>query len=196
VILGFVSRLRSRELFTLTVLVLALGVALGSAMFFGVSMALGAFLAGMVVGQSEFSSRAASEALPMRDAFAVLEMKEETVKRVEGEGWHVVHGDASRRDVLERAGMRTATGLVYAASGSPESVIRMAKEMNPKLLVLARTTYLADIAAMKGAGANAVVAAEGEVALAMVERMLERLGATADQLDRARDRVRRELTPG
>ena len=71
-LLEYVARTRSRELFTLTVLVLALGIAVGSAMVFGVSMALGAFLAGMVVGRSEFSSRAASEALPMRDAFAVL----------------------------------------------------------------------------------------------------------------------------
>lgn len=63
---------RSRELFTLTVLVLTLGIAVGAAEVFGVSMALGAFLAGMIVGRSEFSSRAASEALPMRDAFAVI----------------------------------------------------------------------------------------------------------------------------
>ena len=62
----------SRELFTLTVLVVALGIAVGSAELFGVSMALGAFLAGMVVGRSDFSLRAAAEALPMRDAFAVL----------------------------------------------------------------------------------------------------------------------------
>ncbi|HEV3005829.1 MAG TPA: cation:proton antiporter, partial [Pirellulales bacterium] len=62
----------SRELFTLSVLVVALGIAVASAKFFGVSMALGAFLAGMVVGRSEFSLRAASEALPLRDAFAVL----------------------------------------------------------------------------------------------------------------------------
>ena len=53
-------------------LVLALGIAVGSALLFGVSMALGAFLAGMVVGRSDFSQRAASDALPMRDAFAVL----------------------------------------------------------------------------------------------------------------------------
>jgi CPA2 family monovalent cation:H+ antiporter-2 len=71
-ILEGVVATRSRELFTLTVLVLALGIAVSSAMLFGVSMALGAFLAGMVVGRSEFSLRAASEALPMRDAFAVL----------------------------------------------------------------------------------------------------------------------------
>jgi CPA2 family monovalent cation:H+ antiporter-2 len=67
-----VARTRSRELFTLTVLALALAVATGSAVGFGVSMALGAFLAGMVVGQTEASHQAAADALPMRDAFAVL----------------------------------------------------------------------------------------------------------------------------
>ena len=71
-LLDHVAATRSRELFTLTVLVLALGIAVGSALVFSVSMALGAFLAGMVVGRSEYSLRAASEALPMRDAFAVL----------------------------------------------------------------------------------------------------------------------------
>jgi CPA2 family monovalent cation:H+ antiporter-2 len=67
-----VARLRSRELFTLTVLVMAIGVAAGSAKVFGASMALGAFLAGMVVGQSPVSHQAAADALPLRDAFAVL----------------------------------------------------------------------------------------------------------------------------
>jgi CPA2 family monovalent cation:H+ antiporter-2 len=71
-VLDYVANTRSRELFTLTVLVVALGIAVGSALIFSVSMALGAFLAGMVVGRSDFSLRAASEALPMRDAFAVL----------------------------------------------------------------------------------------------------------------------------
>jgi CPA2 family monovalent cation:H+ antiporter-2 len=67
-----IARTRSRELFTLAVLVLAVGIAVGSAKFFGVSMALGAFLAGLAVGRSEFATRAANDALPMRDAFAVL----------------------------------------------------------------------------------------------------------------------------
>ena len=71
-ILGTVAETGSRELFTLAVLVIPLGIAVGAASVFGVSMALGAFLAGMVVGRSEFGLRAASEALPMRDAFAVL----------------------------------------------------------------------------------------------------------------------------
>jgi CPA2 family monovalent cation:H+ antiporter-2 len=71
-VLAYVERTGSRELFTLTVLTIALGIAVGSAQLFGVSMALGAFLAGLVIGQSKFSSRAATEAVPMRDAFAVL----------------------------------------------------------------------------------------------------------------------------
>ncbi len=71
-ILVQVARLRSRELFTLTVLVFAVAVATGAAALFGVSMALGAFLAGMAVGQSPVSQQAAAEALPLRDAFAVV----------------------------------------------------------------------------------------------------------------------------
>ncbi|MBE7463221.1 MAG: cation:proton antiporter [Planctomycetes bacterium] len=67
-----IARLRSGELFTLAVLALALGIATASAVFFGASMALGAFLAGMVVSQSKVHHQAAADALPMRDAFAVL----------------------------------------------------------------------------------------------------------------------------
>jgi len=70
--LAKVSATKSRELFTLATLALAPGMALLAAKFFGVSMALGAFLAGLVVGRSQFSARAAAEALPLRDAFAVL----------------------------------------------------------------------------------------------------------------------------
>ncbi len=71
-LLRYVASTRSRELFTLSILAIALAVATGSAVIFGVSMALGAFLAGMVVGQTEVSHQAAADALPMRDAFAVL----------------------------------------------------------------------------------------------------------------------------
>src|SRR5690606_1639859 len=61
----------SRELFRLAVLAIALGVAAGSAYLFGVSLALGAFFAGMILSESELSNRAAQETLPLRDAFAV-----------------------------------------------------------------------------------------------------------------------------
>ena len=348
-ILERVSRERSRELFTLTVLVLALGLAVGAAKLFGASMALGAFLAGMVVGQSEFSTRAASEALPMRDAFAVLffvsmgmlidpselasnagiilgtlavilvgkpvaaiavvlvlrhpartaatvamalaqigefsfivaavarehgllpaqatqvlvasaivsitlnpllfrlaqplarllpspvtqdlvastdaeaphraivvgygpvgrvlvpllrengvepvvlELNLDTVKELRNEGTAVVYGDASQPQVLEAAGIARARSLVFASSGSPDAIVRQATALNPGMLILARTTYAREATSLGEAGASVVVSAEAEVALAMTEHLLRHLGATADQLDRARDRVRSEI---
>jgi CPA2 family monovalent cation:H+ antiporter-2 len=67
-----VARTGSRELFTLGVLAVALGIAFGSSVLFGVSLALGAFFAGLVVGESDLSHQAAADALPLRDAFAVL----------------------------------------------------------------------------------------------------------------------------
>ena len=66
------ARAGSRELFTLTVLAVALGIAYGSSTLFGVSLALGAFFAGVVLSESEFSHRAAKDSLPLQDAFAIL----------------------------------------------------------------------------------------------------------------------------
>ena len=71
-ILEHVAGLGSRELFTLSILAIALGVAFGAAYLFDVSFALGAFFAGMLLNESELSHKAAADSLPMRDAFAVL----------------------------------------------------------------------------------------------------------------------------
>lgn len=71
-ILWQVAKTGSRELFTLSVISAAIGIAYGAALIFSVSFALGAFFAGMVMRESEFSHRAAEESLPLRDAFAVL----------------------------------------------------------------------------------------------------------------------------
>ncbi len=71
-ILHWVAHSGSRELFRLAVLAIALGVAFGAAELFGVSFALGAFFAGMILSESALSQRAAEETLPLRDAFAVL----------------------------------------------------------------------------------------------------------------------------
>ncbi|WP_437916869.1 cation:proton antiporter [Sorangium sp. So ce302] len=355
-LLGYVAKTGSRELFTLTVLVVALGVAVGSAMLFGSSMALGAFLGGLVVGQSDFSSRAASEALPMRDAFAVLffvsvgmhldpaqlavgwqlaagtlavvligkplaalavtvllrrplqtafavalslaqigefsfilaalgkklgvlpveaeqalvvaaivsitlnpvlfgvrdrlarwtsalfqrrdaalaeaeaasldehahrtvvvgygpvgktltrllrengiaptvvELNLDTVKQLQDQGIRAIYGDATQREILERAGVGTADSLLFTAAGAPgDGVIEQAKGVNPRLFVLARAFYLREVTALKKAGADVVVTGEAEVAFSMTERLLVRLGATSEQLERERDRVRSEL---
>ena len=71
-LLWHIARTGSRELFTLCVIAAAVGIAYGSARLFGVSFALGAFFAGMVMRESPLSHRAAEESLPLRDAFSVL----------------------------------------------------------------------------------------------------------------------------
>jgi CPA2 family monovalent cation:H+ antiporter-2 len=362
-ILNAVAATQSRELFTLSVLVLALGIAVGSALTFGVSMALGAFLAGMVVGQSEFSFRAASDALPMRDAFAVLffvsvgmlfdpgalmkspylllatltivlvgkpiaaflivtilgygskvgfgvavalaqigefslilatvgdqlnifpaeatnlivaaaivsltlnpllyrcigrmdaalarfpriskflnpkahqvdagaadigptsayravvvgygpvgqtvarllrqggvepiivDTNLETTRRVRAQGFRAVYGDATSAEVLEAAGIRHAMALIAAGPTSEQAVeiIRVARSINPRVRVLSRSYYLTETAIMRDAGADEVFSGEGEVALAMTEYILNILGATPEQIDRERQRVREEV---
>jgi CPA2 family monovalent cation:H+ antiporter-2 len=360
-LLNGVAATRSRELFTLTVLVVALGIAVGSTKLFGVSMALGAFLAGMVVGRSEFSSRAATEAMPMRDAFAVLffvsvgmlfnprdliespalvaatlavillgkplaalgivlllqyplrvalsvavalaqigefsfilatagknlgilddratstliaaaiisimvnpalyrligpleaalrpfgkttapaesrgksrvsdeqaesgrhravvvgygpvgrtlarllrenafepviiELNADTVRALTSQGIRAIHGDAAQRDTLEKAGIASAVALVLSSSSSSSAseVMRIAREQNPKLVIFARSGYLSELPGLRDAGADLVFAGEGEIALAMTESLLHQLGATPEQIDRERARIRSEF---
>ena len=366
-LLGHVAATRSRELFTLAVLALALSIAVGAAKLIGVSMALGAFLAGMVVGRSEFSSRAASEALPMRDAFAVLfftsvgmlfdpaflleapglvaatlaivlvgkplaalaivlllrhplrvglsvamalaqigefsfilaalglelgilsgqasnaiivaaivsislnpilyrladaaeervkhwprlrallhtrsrgnlprhpsstahedtalkncavvagygpvgrtlvrllqengieptiiELNLNTVQRLRADGLRAVYGDATHRETIAAAGVERAMVFILSSAGmrGSEEAIRLAREFNPRIRVFARTDHLRDEPALLRAGADIVFAGEGEVALNMTEFLLRQLGATAEQIDREKDRIRTEL---
>lgn len=367
-LLEHVAATRSRELFTLTVLVLALGIAVGSAKLFGVSMALGAFLAGMVVRQSDFSFRAASEALPMRDAFAVLffvsvgmlfdpahllrepllvgatlaiillgkplaaliivlvlgyaprvalsvavalaqigefsfilatvgrdlgvlgengastivaaaiisislnpllyrligpleqrmkhtalwrtlenrakrrpthetdmaddytaaanrdraivvgygptgrmlvrllvengiepvvvELNLKTSRELQHEGISVIYGDATLADTLKSSGVESAAFLILTSAGmqGSEDVIRAARGLNPGLRIIARSTYLRDVPLLRKAGADTVFSGEGEIALNMTEHIMHKLGATDEQLDRERKRVRDELS--
>jgi CPA2 family monovalent cation:H+ antiporter-2 len=368
-LLEHVAATHSRELFTLTILVLALGIAVGSATLFGVSMALGAFLAGMVVGRSDFSLRAASEALPMRDAFAVLffvavgmllnphhvmeapglvvttlgiillgkplaalgivlllgyplkvalavavalaqigefsfilailgkelglltdtamhtvvataiisitlnpllyrlidpvtawveqrprlwswlttrthtllppeaalfadgtpapspqhravvvgygpvgqavtrllqdnhiaptiiELNRDTVRRLREAGVAAVYGDARHREILQGAGVGSAGSLILSAAGLHASaeVIRLARELNPTIRILARAAYVRESPALHQAGAEYVFSGEGEVALSMTAAILRSLGATPEQIDRERERVHRDL---
>ncbi|HEY8430895.1 MAG TPA: NAD(P)-binding protein, partial [Sandaracinaceae bacterium] len=123
----------------------------------------------------------------------VIELNVETVRRLRESGIDAVYGDAAQAAILERAGVRTAGSLVFSASGSPQPVVAAARELNPELTIIARATYVAESHALHASGIETVVAAEAEVALAMAERLLERLGATRDQLDRVRDELRAEL---
>jgi len=77
---------------------------------------------------------------------------------------------------------------------SSEGVIRVARSLNPNIRVLARVAYLRDVAALTQAGATSVYSGEAEVALAFIEDILGRLGATPEQIDRERDRAHRELS--
>jgi len=354
-LLDRVAATRSRELFTLAVLVIALGIAVGAALLFGVSMALGAFVAGMVVNRSDYSLRAASEALPMRDAFGVLfflsvgmlldpaalleepwllvaamaivivgkplvvalmlailryplrtvltvpsalaqigefsfilagvgrslgvlpanatniivavsiasivinplvslligpverlivrlrsrptgeedtgdtsssldpqtraivigygptgrtvtrllrengisptvvELNIDTVRELRQTGISAVYGDARHADSLVTAGLRHAGTLIISGPDASTEIIKNARELNPRVHIFVRSVYLRDVPPLRAAGAEQVFAGEGEVALAMTEAVLRRLGATADQIDRERDRVRAEL---
>jgi CPA2 family monovalent cation:H+ antiporter-2 len=358
---------RSRELFTLAVLVIALGLAVGAAQLFGVSMALGAFLAGMVVGRSEFSLRAISEALPLRDAFSVLffvsigmlldpmavleqpglvlvtlgivmvakpiavfslvlilkhpprlalslavalaqigefsfilalrgrelgvfdesatqalvaasilsislnpllfrivrpleqhmrkrngwwlrmeqrsdpglvhearhradapkerkhraivigsgpvgrtltrllidneidpvaiELNLDTVRELRRRGLRAVYGDATHADTLKQAGIEKADTLILSASGlhTSREIVRTAKELNPKIRVMARADYLREVEVLRAAGVQQAFSGEGEIALAMTTAILQELGASPEQIDRERDRVHTEL---
>jgi len=355
-LLDLMALTRSRELFTLAVLTIVLGIAVLSATLFGVSMALGAFIAGLTVGRSEYSLRAATEALPMREAFAVLffvsigmlldpielldapgltlaalaivvvakplvaagvlalmdyplrtvitvpgalaqigefsfilaslarelrvvpetasnivvavsiasilinpiaaramrpaerwlsrwrmvrgvpdedrgasssiepedravvvgygptgrtaarllrengiaptiiELNIETVRTLRQEGVSAVYGDARDRETLVTAGIpHAATLIVSIADGGSADAIRAARDLNPAVHVFARGAYLRDVPALRGAGAEYVFSGEAEVALAMTEAVLRRLGATAEQIDRERARLHGEL---
>jgi monovalent cation:H+ antiporter-2, CPA2 family len=126
----------------------------------------------------------------------VIELNHETVEELRSEGIEAIYGDASQAEILLRAGVKEARSLIFAASGTPpEAVIRAAKELNPSLLVLARAAYLSEAETLSRAGAHVVVTAEAEVALAMAERLLVGVGASPEQLDRERDRVRAALHP-
>jgi CPA2 family monovalent cation:H+ antiporter-2 len=74
-----------------------------------------------------------------------------------------------------------------------EEVIRLARQLNPRIHTLARSTYVREQAALQQAGATEVFSSEGEAALALTGAILQKLGATAEQIDRERERARAEL---
>ena len=90
-----------------------------------------------------------------------------------------------------RGGIARAAAWVLSASGvkRPQEVVRLARELNPGVRVLARSAYLRERADLPTAGANVVFSSEGEVALTMTETVLRELGASLEQIDRERDRA-------
>ena len=126
---------------------------------------------------------------------SVIELNMDTIRELREQGRTAIYGDASHPQTLESAGVRRAGSLFVTADvPNSEEVIRLARELNPRIAVLARTSHLRDAAALRRAGAQMVFSGEGEVALALIEDVLRRLGATPDQIDRERARVHGELS--
>jgi CPA2 family monovalent cation:H+ antiporter-2 len=125
----------------------------------------------------------------------IIETNIDTTRAIRNDGHLAVYGDAERPEVLDAAGIRSAVALVVSgpAAGQSAEIIRQSRAMNPPLRVLARSQYLRESPAMFDAGADEVFSGEGEVALAMTEHILGVLGATAEQQDRERLRVREEV---
>jgi CPA2 family monovalent cation:H+ antiporter-2 len=126
----------------------------------------------------------------------VIEMNIDTHRRLRSEGRAAVYGDANRRDVLEQAGVGRAASLILSASGTAEATeaVRAAREINPDIHVVARADYLRETELLRQAGASEVFSGEGEVALAIADSILRKLGATPDQLDETRERIRYQLS--
>jgi monovalent cation:H+ antiporter-2, CPA2 family len=125
----------------------------------------------------------------------IIEMNLDTVRVLRAQGMAALYGDARHADILLAAGIDQAVGLVLSASGMEGSgeVIRQACLLNPGIRVVARTAYLRQAAALQRAGAHAVFSGEGEVALTLTEFILRELGATPEQIERERQRIREEL---
>ena len=120
------------------------------------------------------------------------------VRELREQGVPAVYGDATHRDTLAQAGAMHTRNLILTSAGMADGreAIRNAKELNPTIHVLARALYLRDLPSLQTAGAAGVVSAEGEVGLALAEMIMRRLGATPDQIDQERERVRSELRAG
>lgn len=125
----------------------------------------------------------------------IVELNIETVKMLHARGLRAIYGDATRTDTLSGAGVKNADVLVISVShtGGNSEIVRQAKIINPRIRIIVRTEFLAEISTLHDAGADAVFTDEGEVALSVTEYILRINGATPDQIDRERDRVHSDL---
>jgi CPA2 family monovalent cation:H+ antiporter-2 len=128
----------------------------------------------------------------------VIELNLDTVRRLKAFDVRAIYGDAARPEILRLAGIDAAENLILTSGSSTVDVeiVRTAKELNPKVRVLARSQYVREVPKLRHVGAEDVFSAEGEVALAFTTRILERLGATGEQLDRERARVEATFRSG
>jgi CPA2 family monovalent cation:H+ antiporter-2 len=126
----------------------------------------------------------------------VVDLNIDSVRELHAAGVSAIYGDATHAATLVSAGLPHASTMIVSSSEDAEAMIGAARELNPSAHVFARATHLRELPPLRRAGADDVFAGEGEVALAMTEAVLKRLGATPDQIDRQRARVRDELFGG
>ena len=126
---------------------------------------------------------------------SIIEMNHATLESVRQAGFPVTLGDATHADTLKMAGIETSSSLILGASAirGAEEVIRVARLLNPEIKVIVRAASLRERASLLKSGANTVFSGESEVAMALAEYLLRDLGATPEQIDRERDRVRTEI---
>jgi CPA2 family monovalent cation:H+ antiporter-2 len=125
----------------------------------------------------------------------IVELNLDTVRLLAAQQIRAVYGDATHSDTLEHAGVKDAVGLILTSAnmaGMPET-IRVARELNPKILIVARSAYLREHRELRHGGADVAFSGEGEIAIAMTEFFLRHLGATDEQIDRERLRIRGEF---
>jgi CPA2 family monovalent cation:H+ antiporter-2 len=125
----------------------------------------------------------------------LIEMNVDTVRAIREAGMEAIYGDATHPSVLEEARVGEARAFIVAVAPleGVEEAFRIARARNPNVRILARATHVREARALRTAGADVVFSGEGEVALAFTAEILARLGATPEQIDRERVRVRTEL---
>lgn len=112
-----------------------------------------------------------------RKPYLAVDLNGCTVRRAKQEGEPILYGDVTRRDILERCGVASADIAVLALSDPPalRKALRLARQLNPRLTLIARTRQLAEIEELMGCGADEVIAEEFETSIEVVTRVLTRL---------------------
>jgi monovalent cation:H+ antiporter-2, CPA2 family len=126
----------------------------------------------------------------------IVELNPQTVQFLCAQGIRAIYGDASHIETLRVAGLEKTRNLILTASELSGAVelIRAARDVNPKVHIVARTVRLETKKSLLDAGADRVFSAEGEMALSITECLLQSLGATQEQLEANRDSIRRTVS--
>jgi len=122
----------------------------------------------------------------------------DTVRAIRGDGGDAIFGDASRLDVLTRAGVGTASHLVITLphSANRRPLIAAARSVNPRLRILTRARYLRESEELEQVGANTAIFEELEAAVALGRLVLQEVQADPETIERETAAIRSELDPG